>query len=56
LKRYFKGVQRRKSYFNKWTFFTMYKKQQIILADIQEILVETYTFSFSFMFGIYSSL
>lgn len=39
LAKYFKRVQRRKSYFNAWTFFAIAEGKEILLADIQEILV-----------------
>lgn len=39
LNKYFKGVQRRKTYFNSWTFFGISEGKEILLTDIQEILV-----------------
>lgn len=37
--KYFKGVQRRQSYLNNWTFFGNSKSKEILICDIQEIKV-----------------
>lgn len=39
LKKYFTGIQRRKTYRNNWTFFGTHLGKQILLVDVQEILV-----------------
>lgn len=36
---YFKGVQRRRNYYNSWTFFGKSKGKEVLLVDIQEIKV-----------------
>jgi 5-methylcytosine-specific restriction endonuclease McrA len=44
LRKYFKGVQRRKGYYNAWTFYGTILQKEILIADIQEILVNRYNY------------
>jgi RNA-directed DNA polymerase len=39
LKKYFKNVQRRKTYLNSWTFYGTHLGKELLLVDVQEILV-----------------